>query len=631
MHSEVDLLAARIVPAVRTAASAYRGCDDTRRKNDRNAVKKTDGVFVDARAEHILTRYRDCHRAMTAPDLILLHPPSVMDFRKRTMLFGPVSDLIPSTPVFEMYPIGFTTIASHLESAGYSVRIANMATRMIASERFDPERFVRTADAKVFGIDLHWMPHVQGALELAKMVKTHHPETPVVFGGFSASYYHQELVRDHPEVDFVLRGDSTEAPFKMLMDVISSGKRPEHVPNLTWRDDGRVVSNPLTHVPSDLDDVLIDYGLMVRKVLRYRDLEGHLPYKNWKSNPMSIAVSVRGCTHNCVNCAGSCNSFSRNFGRDRPAYRSPELLADDVARAEEYVKGATFIVGDIRQPGRDYASRFLNALRGHKVRNEVVIELFSPADTSFAKEVSSSVDRFNVQMSPETHDESVRTAQGKPYTNAGMEKSIESFMDCGCGRFDLFYMIGLPTQTVESVEGTVEYSRKLYERFSGQRLFPFISPLAPFIDPGGMAFEDPDTHGYRLFARTLGEHIDLAVKPSWKHVLNYETRWMTRDDIVESTYSAGLGLNSIKREMDLVTRETADRTEDRINSARELMHEIDGIVARGHVSGRDLDALRDKAASLSESTVCAKEELDWSDTTIFSSIPRMMSALLRKR
>ncbi|MCJ7561684.1 MAG: hypothetical protein MUO84_01565 [Thermoplasmata archaeon] len=53
---------------------------------------------------------------MSRPDLVLLHPPSVMDFRKKTMLLGPVSDLIPSTPVFEMYPIGFTTMASHLES-----------------------------------------------------------------------------------------------------------------------------------------------------------------------------------------------------------------------------------------------------------------------------------------------------------------------------------------------------------------------------------------------------------------------------------------------------------------------------------------------------------------------------------
>ncbi|HIJ18009.1 MAG TPA: TIGR04190 family B12-binding domain/radical SAM domain protein, partial [Thermoplasmata archaeon] len=99
---------------------------------------------------------------MARPDLVLLHPPSVIDFRERALLAGPVSDLIPSTPVFEMYPIGFTTIASHLESKGYEVRIANVANKMLMSKRFDPERFVRSIDAGMFGIDLHWMPHVQG-------------------------------------------------------------------------------------------------------------------------------------------------------------------------------------------------------------------------------------------------------------------------------------------------------------------------------------------------------------------------------------------------------------------------------------------------------------------------------------
>jgi len=60
---------------------------------------------------------------MSNPDLILLHAPSVYDFRKEAILYGPVSDLVPSTPVFEMYPIGFTTMAEYLERAGLQTRI----------------------------------------------------------------------------------------------------------------------------------------------------------------------------------------------------------------------------------------------------------------------------------------------------------------------------------------------------------------------------------------------------------------------------------------------------------------------------------------------------------------------------
>lgn len=568
---------------------------------------------------------------MGSLDLLLMHPPSVMDFRKRTMLLGPISDLIPSTPVFEMYPIGFTTIASHLDSKGYDVRIANIATKMLASKRFDPDRFVWSIRAKMIGIDLHWMPHVQGALELARMAKKHHPETPVVLGGFSSTYYHEEILSKHPYVDFVVRGDSTEMPLEMLIEAVQSGRSLESIPNLSWRMDGKVKVNPLTHVPETLDDVLIDYGLMIRKVLRYRDLDGHLPYKNWKSNPMSIAVSVRGCTHNCVNCAGSCDSFGRNFGRAKPAFRSPELLAEDVARAEEYVKGATFVVGDIRQAGKQYASKFLTAVRKHDVQNEVVIELFTPSDREFAQQVSKSIDSFSVQMSPETHDEVVRRAQGKPYTNEGLERSAETMLEAGCNRFDMFYMIGLPLQTPESVQGTVEYARKLYSKFKGKRLFPFISPLAPFLDPGGNAFDAPDRHGFRLFASTLEDHLKLATMPSWKYVLNYETEWLSRSAIVDATYSSGLGMNRIKREMRLITDEVAERTADRITAAHELSRKIDSIVGKGGSSGAEVESLREEAMALSESTVCEKTELDWSENTVWASIPRIMGALVRRK
>ena len=46
---------------------------------------------------------------MAKTDLILLHAPHVYDYRKIPQLYGPVSDLVLSTPVFEMYPIGFSS------------------------------------------------------------------------------------------------------------------------------------------------------------------------------------------------------------------------------------------------------------------------------------------------------------------------------------------------------------------------------------------------------------------------------------------------------------------------------------------------------------------------------------------
>ncbi|HBA92402.1 MAG TPA: TIGR04190 family B12-binding domain/radical SAM domain protein, partial [Anaerolineaceae bacterium] len=74
---------------------------------------------------------------MAIPDLTLLHAPSVYDFRRESILYGPVSDLVPSTPVFEMYPIGFTTMAEYLERHDLQTRIVNLAVRMLDDINFD--------------------------------------------------------------------------------------------------------------------------------------------------------------------------------------------------------------------------------------------------------------------------------------------------------------------------------------------------------------------------------------------------------------------------------------------------------------------------------------------------------------
>ncbi|GAJ01561.1 unnamed protein product, partial [marine sediment metagenome] len=98
----------------------------------------------------------------------------------------------------EMYPIGFTSIAEYLERAGYRVRIVNLAVRMMKDKNFDAGAFIKRLKAPVFGIDLHWLLHCQGAIEVARLVKQCHPEAKVIFGGLSSSYFYQELMEFIP-------------------------------------------------------------------------------------------------------------------------------------------------------------------------------------------------------------------------------------------------------------------------------------------------------------------------------------------------------------------------------------------------------------------------------------------------
>ncbi|MCX7681789.1 MAG: TIGR04190 family B12-binding domain/radical SAM domain protein [Anaerolineae bacterium] len=568
---------------------------------------------------------------MATADLLLIHAPTVYDFRRRATLWGPISDLVPSEPVFDMYPLGFATIVAYLERAGFRTRIANLAARMVRSRTFDAEKLIARAQARLFGVDLHWLPHAHGALEVARLIKHHHPEAPVLFGGFSASYFHAELIR-YPQVDYILRGDSTEEPLRQLLEclIAASPGAPDpaqlaRIPNLTWKDaSGQVHINPQSYIPDSLDHLEMDYRQMVRSVVRDMDFLNYVPFSHWIDYPTMAVLTVRGCRHNCAYCGGSASASRLISGRTAPAFRSPERLAEDMYRMYEISRGPAFLLGDIRQAGMEHARRFLRAVRGYP--GQGMLEIFTPLDREFARELAEALPNFVIEFSPESHDPAVREAIHKYFSNEEIEETIAACLDAGCRRFDLFFMVGLPRQTSQTVLDSVVYCERLLERFGDTRFIPFIGPLAPFVDPGSLFYEQSERYGYHIRYRTLEEHRRALLAPTWKHILNYETRWMSRDELARVTYEAGRRLNALKARFGLVSPCVAAETEQRIERAVALMEQIDRLVERctPEELERELLALKPLIDQANTSTVCEKRELDLPFGTTAFNFPSLI-------
>jgi B12-binding domain/radical SAM domain protein len=571
-------------------------------------------------------------------DLILLHPPTLYDFRKLPGIHGPISDVVPSTPIFEMYPIGFASLSEYLERHDLKVRIINVAMKMLKDEQFDVERLIRKNSPVAFGIDLHWMAHVQGALALAEIVKRFHPNVPVILGGLSATYYHEEILSRYPFVDFVLRGDSTEKPLVQLIQTIKNGGDFKNIPNLTYRDGkNRIQVNPLTHVPENLDEMTIDYRHIMKKVARYLDPTGYQPFIDWYAYPVTAVFTCRGCIYACKTCGGSAQTFRAMANRRKPAYRNPKLLAQDIFNISDHLHAPVMVIGDIFQPGEEYGLAFLGEMKRRPITNHIALEFFVPPSRVQLERIAESIPNFNIEISPESHDEEVRRAFGRPYNNELLERMLKDAVDLGSKRIDLFFMTGLPRQTYQSVLETVDYCRLLLERFcSYSKLFPFISPLAPFLDPGSTVFEAPEKYGYRLLCRTVEEHRQALLAPSWKYILNYETEWMNRDEIVYSTYEAGKRLNRLKAEFGLIDRKTAESVEMRLEGAVGMMKEIDWIMTVPNAVEREaaLESLSGGRSALqhySMSTICEKRELEWPTQFIRMNFFKILKTLLTRR
>lgn len=248
--------------------------------------------------------------------------------------------------------------------------------------------------------------------------------------------------------------------------------------------------------------------------------------------------------------------------------------------------------------------------------------------------IAESVPKFSLEVTIESHDEKIRMLNGKfKCTNEKFEETLEAALKYNCRKIDIFFMTGIPKQTYENALESIDYCRHLLERFNGDpRLALFISPLAPFLDPGSLAYEKPEIYGYKKFCHTLEDHRKAICQPSWKHILSYETDSMTRDEIVEATYETAYRLNELKYEYNLIDQTLYEDIKYRIQAARETIAKIDAIMLIEDEAERkkQLDALKEEVAELNKATICGEDELKWDITRKFAvgfSLFKLLSKL----
>ncbi|MFB3880263.1 MAG: radical SAM protein [Armatimonadota bacterium] len=503
------------------------------------------------------------------PHLVLLHAPSLFDAREIGARHGLASATVATSPLFEYYPLGFLTLLEYLERHSLDVRIINLAVKEAKSKRFDPRPLIRKLRPMAFGIDLHWLVHADGALETARICKQEHPDIPVIMGGLTASYYWRELI-ENPDVDYILRGDSTEEPLVQLLRAIEAKREPADVPNLVWKR-GRaqaeacatLVANPFTYQP-ELLDIRVDYKRLMKHMLRYRDLRGGLLTGfQWSAYAFNMTLFCRGCQMNCLTCGGS----NWALGRAKLGVRDPEVLAEEIVATMQLTPHGVGLPGDIRQHEPE---KLIEALRRRKPTRALSFELNSPGGAEFLAKLASIGPPLDIHMSPESHDEGLRTRYGRCYTNERLEADIEHILSSG-GKAFLFFLIGIPGQTRQSVIDSVAYAERLLEKWNGRypgKLDSNISPPLPFIDPGSLAFEYPGKTGYRLFARTLAEHRALMRHADLREVLNFETDSLSRSEIIDVAVEAMDRMIALRERCGLLKGKWAEKERERVREAR---------------------------------------------------------------
>ncbi len=518
-------------------------------------------------------------------DLLLVHAPAFFDFRDRGDIYFPylsTSGDVPITPLYEYFPVGFKTLHRYLGDRGHAVKLLNLATLLLKYPTLKLEAVLASLDVGLFGIDLHWMIHTQGSLEIAGLLKQTHAETPIVFGGISSTYYAMELIR-YPMIDMVMRGYDTHEPMSLLMEHLKSRRDLDGVPNLVWKDkSGEIHDNGYTHRP-----VSFSCGIDWSSIPRQQP--GH-------SLPILEILSTQnaGCDYNCGWCGGSRDAFARIHGwpSGMPRKDLAEIdfeLGTAKAIASQY---HFYAVGSYNEP-QSRLLHFIDRVAEAKFKS-VSYEQFRLPSVATLQAMARANKRTSITLSPESHDLRVAKLAGRGvYTPDEMESWIESALDAGISQVDIWYFIGMPEQDEASVVATVNYCQHLLRKFKGKRVVPMLCPMIPLLDPASTFFEEPEAHGYRVFYRTVEEHRRGLERASLIHRINYETRWLSRSDLVRVGYAAVKRLTEMKGDIGFLPPGVASSVARKIDDAVEFLEVVHAAdcIPDGRARAKTLEAL----------------------------------------
>jgi radical SAM superfamily enzyme YgiQ (UPF0313 family) len=321
------------------------------------------------------------------------------------------------------------------------------------------------------------------ALNIAKIVKGLDSDIPVVLGGVHPTALPEETIRNE-DVDVVVRGEG-EYTFLDFVEKVESGQSLKDVLGITYKEKGRIIHNPKRPLIRNLDELpLPARHLLVGK-------EDYIP------GIFGRIVASRGCPYNCIFCA------SRRMWGNKVRYRSPENVVEEIKYVHKTFVTPSFFFDDADfLVNKKFVSRICDLL----IEEGLIINWCCQAradeiDGNIASKMALAGCTM-IEVGVESgSDETLRRAK-KGITVGQVREArrilAENFID-----FDAFFMIGLPWETKQDIERTMEFMKELEPNtasffnvapYPGTVLYDMYKEEAKKIDWTYFLFKGPEFH-----------------------------------------------------------------------------------------------------------------------------------------
>ena len=410
--------------------------------------------------------------------------------------------------------LGNAYIAAYLNSRGVSAHIFNSVIPLTATETVQQ---ILKKKPLLVGFTAFNTNYVSCCL-LAREIKKHRPEIPVIFGGPMATVLSKEIIEENKSVDVCVRGEGEEVLFDIIERIRKASKLKykfdkyilHSINGLTYKNGNDVIFTP----PSNC---------LRREVKNNSNIDNYpSPYLSGTIEPKHAThlgiITARGCNQNCTycNCAvlsdrkifphsvdrviSELNLISSLDDFDRPVPIQDDAFTLIPNRAETICE--RIISNKIKVP--------LSALvRCDQVTEQLLVLMRNAGFQSIGFSLESSTPRVlrNIGKVSPPKSRKDETFSREQYYIDCLGKNVKFAKELGFKPVFISVMVGLPGETRSEAINTIEYVKSLAVDMYMHNLFT--------IYPGTPIFNEHQSFGYEI--EYLG---NSKLFPTTKHTFN---------------------------------------------------------------------------------------------------------------
>lgn len=374
-----------------------------------------------------------------------------------------------------MAPLGILSIAAYLEKDSHEVFIHDCYGPRAASRMENTVKEILNYQPDIVGFSTTTSGFLDG-YDIATSLKEKEPGIKIVFGGAHISSMGEVLLEKYPHIDFLCVGEGEKT-----ISELAGGKAIRSIDGLVFRDNGKVIANPVRSYIQNLDDLPFP---------AYEKLNGfpekyHLPLFSYIMTPGATMITSRGCPYQCSFC-------DRSVFKNKYRYNSANYIYEHINYLHKRFKVKHInIYDDLFTTHRERITELCELIiqKPLKMNFNCIVRAGHIDDELLV--LLKRAGFLQLSIGIESGDPEILRSTKPGVTMEAVRKDIKRIQENGLRAKGLFIM-GLPGETETSIKKTSDFAISLgLDDMNMSKFTPFFgAPIWDSISEAGTLDDD---------------------------------------------------------------------------------------------------------------------------------------------